>query len=37
MILRDETFPLKSGFPIFEAENWVLGFLQICNKMGEGG
>jgi hypothetical protein len=28
----DETFPLKSGFPTFEAENWVLGFVQICNK-----
>jgi hypothetical protein len=26
-IIRDETFLLKSGFPTFEAENWVLGFV----------
>jgi hypothetical protein len=32
-ISRDETFPLKSGFPTFEAENWVLGFVQICNTI----
>jgi hypothetical protein len=33
----DETFPLKSRFPTFEAENCVLGFVQICNKNGGGG
>jgi hypothetical protein len=37
LVYRDETFPLKSGFPTFEAENWVLGFMQICNKNGGGG
>jgi hypothetical protein len=34
---RDETFPLKNGFPTFEAENWFLGFVQICNKNGGWG
>jgi hypothetical protein len=37
LVDRDETFPLKSGFPTFEAENWVLGFVQICNKNWGGG
>jgi hypothetical protein len=36
-VIRDETFLLKNGFPTFEAENWVLGFVQICNKNGGGG
>jgi hypothetical protein len=26
----------KKWFLTFEAENWVLGFVQICNKNGEG-
>jgi hypothetical protein len=33
-LYRGETFLKKNGFPTFEAENWVLGFVQICNKNG---